>query len=61
MDKGFQEFMYANIQQDKGARIRDYRVMAAFAEVADALDEICDEVINVDGNGKIVQLHFRDR
>jgi len=61
MDKGFQEFMYANIQQDKGARIRDYRVMAAFAEVGDALDEICDEIINTDHEGRIVRLLFRDR
>jgi len=61
MDKGFQEFMYANIQQDKAARIRDYRVMAAFAEVGDALDEICDEIINKDANGEIVQLKFLHR
>jgi len=61
MDKGFQDFMYANIQQDKAARIRDYRVMAAFAEVGDALDEICDEIINTDNEGRIVKLSFRDR
>jgi hypothetical protein len=61
MDKGFQEFMYANIQQDKAARIRDYRVMAAFAEVGDALDEICDEVINKDINGELVKLLFVHR
>ena len=61
MDKGFQEFMYANIQQDKAARIRDYRVMAAFAEVGDALDEICDEVINKDVNGEIIKLKFVHR
>lgn len=61
MDKGFQEFMYANIQQDKAARIRDYRVMAAFAEVGDALDEICDEVINKDQEGKIVKLNLVQR
>jgi len=61
MDKGFQEFMYANIQQDKAARIRDYRVMAAFAEVGDALDEICDEIINKDANGEIVKLKFLHR
>jgi hypothetical protein len=35
--------------------------MAAFAEVADALDEICDEVINKDANGEIIQLHFIHR
>ena len=61
MDKGFQEFMYANIQQDKGSRIRDYRVMAAFAEVGDALDEICDEIINKDVNGEVIKLGFIHR
>ena len=61
MDKGFQEYMYANIQQDKAARIRDYRVMAAFAEVGDALDEICDEIINKDINGDILKLNFIQR
>lgn len=49
-DKRYGEIMYANIQKDKLARIRDYRVMASFAEVANALDEICDEVITVDSN-----------
>lgn len=52
----FSEMMYANVQKNKHARINDYRVMAAFAEVADALDEICDEVINKDDNGDIVKL-----
>ena len=52
--------MYANIQHDKISRLRDYRVMAAFSEVADALDEICDESINKDNNGKIVKLKFPD-
>lgn len=55
-DKRFSEIMYANIQKDKPARIRDYRVMAAFAEVSEALDEICDEIINKDSNGNIVNL-----
>lgn len=49
-DKRYSQVMYANIQKDKGARIKDYRIMAAFSEVAKALDEICDEVINVDLN-----------
>ena len=47
---------YANIQPDKAARIRDYRVMAAYSEVANALDEICDELINVDIDGNIFKL-----
>jgi hypothetical protein len=59
-NKDFHEFMYANIQPDKGRRLMDYRVMAAFAEVADALDEICDEFINKDENGEIVKVLFKD-
>ena len=55
-DKRFSEIMYANIQKDKPARIRDYRVMAAFAEVSEALDEICDEIINKDSNGNILNI-----
>ncbi|NBW57845.1 hypothetical protein EBR43_08685 [bacterium] len=59
-DKNYHEFMYANIQPDKARRLMDYRVMAAFAEVADALDEICDEFINKDDNGEIIKVIFKD-
>ena len=59
-NKDFHEFMYANIQPDKGRRLMDYRVMAAFAEVADALDEICDEFINKDESGEVAKVQFRD-
>ncbi len=59
-NKDYHNFMYANIQPDKGRRLMDYRVMAAFSEVADALDEICDEFINKDENGDIVRLRFVD-
>jgi len=59
-NKDYHNFMYANIQPDKGKRLMDYRVMAAFSEVADALDEICDEFINRDENGEIVRVKFID-
>jgi len=59
-NKDYHDFMYANIQPDKGRRLMDYRVMAAFSEVADALDEICDEFINKDEHGEIVKLRFVD-
>lgn len=59
-DKQYGEMMYANIQKDKGARMRDYRVMSAFAEVTDALDEICDETINKDSEGNIMTLKLGD-
>lgn len=60
IDPNFSQYMYANIQADKIARLRDYRVMAAFSEVADALDEICDESINKDDSGHIIRLEFKD-
>jgi len=59
-NKDYHDFMYANIQPDKGRRLMDYRVMAAYSEVADALDEICDEFINKDEQGETVKLNFVD-
>lgn len=59
-NKDYHEYMYANIQPDKGRRLMDYRVMAAYSEVADALDEICDEFINKDDNGDIVKLIIKN-
>jgi hypothetical protein len=52
--------MYSQASEEKPGRLRDYRMMAAYSEVADALDEICDETINVDENGEIVTLDFRN-
>ena len=60
VDGNYNTLVYANIEENKGARLRDYRVMAAFAEISDALDEICDECINKDDNGNIVNLNFRN-
>jgi hypothetical protein len=54
-DRSFADVMYANVQNDKGARLRDYRVMAAYSEVADALDEICDEFVNLDDKGMVLK------
>ena len=56
----YSDLVYANIQMDKGPRVMDYRVMAAFAEVGDCLDEICDETINRDDNGETMRLKFRN-
>jgi hypothetical protein len=58
IDSNFTQYMYANVQADKIARLRDYRVMAAFSEVAEALDEICDEAINKNDNGNIATIEF---
>jgi len=58
-DKTFSELMYSAISEEKPGRLRDYRMMAAYSEVADALDEICDESINVDEYDDIVKLRIR--
>ena len=59
-DKAYNELMYATLDVDKYRRLRDYRVMAQFAEVADALDEICDEFLNEDEHGNIINLQLRN-
>ena len=50
VDKNYHQFMYSNVDHDKGKRLRDYRIMSMYSEVADALDEICDEFIVPDEN-----------
>jgi hypothetical protein len=59
-DSSFGQVMYANIQENKGARLRDYRIMAAYSDVADALDELCDEIINTDEHGGELNIKFRN-
>jgi len=59
-DSSFGDVMYANIQEDKGGRLRDYRIMAAYSEVSDALDEICDEAINPNEDGFITKLQLNN-
>lgn len=59
-DKTFGALMYASASEDKPGRLRDYRTMAAFSEVADALDEICDECLNPDEQDNFVTLKFRN-
>ena len=54
INKDYQAFVYASLDKDKGRRMMDYRRMAAYAELADCLDEICDECIVKDDDGNIV-------
>ena len=60
IDKKYLEYMYANIDVDKAKRIRDYRVMGSYSEVADALDEICDECIVEDDDANVINIKFND-
>jgi hypothetical protein len=59
LNKDYQAFIYANVDKDKTRRLQDYRRMAAFAELADCIDEICDECIVKDENDVIVQFNLR--
>ena len=59
INKDYQAFIYANVDKDKTRRITDYRRMAAYAELADCLDEICDECIVKDENDIIVNFQLR--
>ena len=57
------EYMYSSIYSTSSDKIRlskEYREMAMFPEVADALDEICDEAIAPDDTGDILSLQFDD-
>ena len=59
INKDYQAFIYANVDKDKTRRLTDYRRMAAFAELADCVDEICDECIVKDENDTIIQFNLR--
>jgi len=41
----YYEYMYSSLDTDKIKRIQDYRRMAGYSELSDAIDEICDECI----------------
>lgn len=59
-DRSFGALMYAAADENKPGRLRDYRVMSAFSEVSDALDEICDGTINPDERDDIVTIKFKN-
>jgi hypothetical protein len=54
----YHKYIYAQIDTDKIRRIAEYRRMGSYAEVADCLDEICDDFINKDENNKVLKLKF---
>lgn len=63
VDKGFHEFMYASLDPNKVKRLSEYRMMAAYSKLSNAIDEICDECIVQDDKGRIVtmQINSEDR
>lgn len=58
INKDYHQYMYANVDIDKIRRLQQYRRMAAFAEVSDAIDEICDESIVEDKDGNITSFNL---
>lgn len=61
VNKDYHRYMYANIDADKIRRLQQYRRMAAYAEVSDAIDEICDETIVKDKDGDIVKFNLEGK
>jgi len=61
IDKGYHDYLYALIDTDKGKRVADYRIMASYAEISHALDEICDETLVKDEKGQYGQLQLSER
>lgn len=59
INKDYQAFIYANVDKDKTRRLQDYRRMAAYAELSDCIDEICDECIVKNENDVIVDFNLR--
>jgi len=57
-DKSYHALVYAPLDESKVNRINEYRRMAEYSELSDCLDIICDEIINEDENGKIINLQI---
>ncbi len=55
-DAGYFNFIYNNANNDKANRLMEYRMMAQYSDVANALDKICDAFTVVDDKGKVVKL-----
>lgn len=57
-DKGYHALVYAPLDESKINRVNEYRRMAEYSELSDCLDIICDEIINEDENGRIINLNI---
>ena len=59
-EQGYSDFVYAEVDPNKIKRIQSYRQMAAFAELSDAIDEICDEAVSTNLKGDVISLALRN-
>jgi len=55
------DFVYGAVSTNKPIRLGNYRQMASFPEIGDAIDEICDGFINLDENGKCVNFKLNQK
>lgn len=46
--------LYASLDAEKANRIYEYRLMASFPEVNEAIDKICNQFLNEDERGRVV-------
>ncbi len=60
INKAYHDYLYALVDTDKPKRLADYRVMASYAEISHALDEICDEFLVKDQKGKYATLNIAE-
>lgn len=56
INRAYHDYLYALVDTDKPKRLADYRIMASYAEISAALDEICDEIFVKDDKGKYAYL-----
>jgi hypothetical protein len=57
-DHNYHKYIYATVDTDKIRRIAEYRRMAAYAEISDCLDEICDDFLSKDDEDKYLKINF---
>lgn len=56
----FANVLYASLDAAKANRIYEYRLMASFPEVSDAIDEISNAFINQDERKRIIRFKYDD-
>lgn len=61
VNSAYTDFIYGSVATNKIVRLQNYRRMAEFPEIGNAIEEICDEGLNYDDNGKIINLNIRDK
>ena len=60
INRAYHDYLYALVDTDKPKRLADYRIMASYAEISAALDEICDETFVKDDRGKYAYLKVNE-